>query len=152
MKMLVYSLVILLLVPCVFLALMSLTSRMPPAGLILNKLRPCPGSPNCVVSENETAASRIEPLLFGGAPEQAWDTLRQVVAQNGGTIQQDQDGYLWATFTSRIFRFVDDVECRLDSGRGAIHIRSASRVGHSDLGVNRKRVEKLRTAFADSLK
>jgi uncharacterized protein (DUF1499 family) len=148
MKIAVYSVLILVLVPCIFLALISVASREPKAGLAGGKLRSCPGTPNCVVSENETDASRIEPLLLEGAPEQAWAVLQQVVTQNGGTIRQNQDGYLWATFTSRIFRFVDDVEFRLDAARGMIQVRSASRVGHSDLGVNRKRVEELRTAFA----
>src|SRR5687768_8845261 len=141
MKTALYTLLALVLIPCMLLAIMSFTARTVKTGLVANKLRPCPDSPNCVVSENETAASRVEPLLFEGAPEQAWAVLRQVVTQNGGTIQQDQDGYLWTTFTSRIFRFVDDVEFRLDAARGVIHLRSASRVGHSDLGVNRKRVE-----------
>ncbi|MBP1699934.1 MAG: hypothetical protein H6Q41_5122 [Deltaproteobacteria bacterium] len=65
----------------------------------------------------------------------------------GGKIQKEQDGFLWATFTSRVFRFVDDVEFRMVSTAGMIYVRSGSRVGYSDLGVNRKRVEKLRTLF-----
>jgi uncharacterized protein (DUF1499 family) len=65
----------------------------------------------------------------------------------GGKIQEEHDGYLWTTFTSRLFRFVDDVEFRMVSTDGIIHVRSASRVGYSDLGVNRRRVEKLRTLF-----
>ncbi|MDQ6965890.1 MAG: DUF1499 domain-containing protein, partial [Mariprofundaceae bacterium] len=54
------------------------------------------------------------------------------------------DDYLHATFTSRLFRFVDDVELHRDAASGVVHIRSASRVGHSDFGVNRKRVEVIR--------
>jgi len=65
----------------------------------------------------------------------------------GGKIQEEHDGYLWATFTSRVFRFVDDVEFRMVPSDGIIHVRSGSRVGYSDLGVNRKRVEKLRAGF-----
>jgi uncharacterized protein (DUF1499 family) len=152
MKTVIYGLLALVLIPCMLLAIMSCTARTVKTGLAANKLPPCPESPNCVVSENETAVSRIEPLLFAGPPEQAWAVLRQVVVQNGGTIRQDQNNYLWTTFTSRIFRFVDDVEFRLDAGHGMIHVRSASRVGHSDLGVNRKRVEKLRLAFKEVLK
>jgi len=55
--------------------------------------------------------------------------------------------YLHAEFTSAVFRFVDDVEFLLDDAEKVVHVRSASRVGHSDLGVNRKRVEALREAF-----
>jgi uncharacterized protein (DUF1499 family) len=65
----------------------------------------------------------------------------------GGKIQEERDGYLWAMFTSRVFRFVDDVEFRMVPTDGLIHVRSGSRVGYSDLGVNRRRVEKLRARF-----
>jgi uncharacterized protein (DUF1499 family) len=65
----------------------------------------------------------------------------------GGKIQEEHEGYLWATFTSKVFRFVDDVEFRMVSADGIVHVRSGSRVGYSDLGVNRRRVEKLRTLF-----
>ncbi len=60
---------------------------------------------------------------------------------------QSSDTYLWATYTSRIFRFVDDMEFRLLPEKKTIHVRSGSRVGHSDLGVNRKNVERLRKQF-----
>lgn len=145
----VYALLMLILVPAAFLGLMSLTSREPKTGPVAGKLRACPDSPNCVVSENETPASRVDPLPFDGAPQQAWAALREAVERGGGVIREDRDGYLWATFTSRIFRFVDDVEFRMDAAGGVIHVRSASRAGYSDFGVNRKRVEKLRAAFAD---
>jgi uncharacterized protein (DUF1499 family) len=148
----VYTLIILILIPSVFLALKSLTSRTPKTGLVAGALRACPDSPNCVVSENETAASRVEPLRFEGAPGQAWIALRRAVERNGGAIREDRDGYLWATFTSRVFRFIDDVEFRLNAAGGVIHVRSASRAGHSDFGVNRKRVEKLRADFDAALK
>jgi uncharacterized protein (DUF1499 family) len=131
---------------------MSCTARVTKTGLVENKLQACPGTPNCVVSESETAASRIEPLVFQGSPGKAWEALKQAVEQAGGAIRQDQNGYLWATFTSKVFRFVDDVECRLDAERGVVHVRSASRVGHSDFGVNRKRIEKLRNTFDEALK
>jgi uncharacterized protein (DUF1499 family) len=147
MKTPVYIALALVLVPVVFLAFKSLTSPAPKIGLVAGKLRPCPNSPNCVVSENDTAVSRVEALPFEGAPDRAWGLLRQTVERNAGSIREDRDGYLWATFTSSIFRFVDDVEFRLDAARGVIHVRSASRAGYSDFGVNRKRVEKLRTAF-----
>ena len=65
----------------------------------------------------------------------------------GGSIQAEKTDYLAATFTSSIFRFVDDLEIRIDTGQEMIHLRSASRVGHSDGGVNRKRVELLKNSF-----
>ena len=69
----------------------------------------------------------------------------------GGQIEQDTGAYLWAAFRSKGYRFVDDLECRMDIDSKVIHVRSASRVGHSDLGVNRKRVEALRSKMAQQL-
>jgi len=120
----------------------------PDMGLVDGKLAPCPSTPNCVSSESSVGSSHVAPLSFNGTPEQAWETLRRAVEECGGKIKEDATPYLWATFTSRIFRFVDDVEFRMDARERVIQVRSASRVGYSDLGVNRKRVEKLRAAFA----
>ncbi len=62
-------------------------------------------------------------------------------------MEQGDDRYLWATFRSRVFRFVDDLELRLDEAGGVIHVRSAARLGYADFGVNRKRVVALRNRF-----
>ena len=69
----------------------------------------------------------------------------------GGSIQAEKADYLAATFTSSIFRFVDDLEIRIDTGQKMIHVRSASRIGHGDGGVNRKRVEHLENQFWGSV-
>ncbi len=130
-----------------FLTILSCASNPPKAQLVDGRLRTCPDSPNCVSSESDRASSRVEPLTFQGPPGKAWNDLKETIREMGGRIQEDRDGYLWATFTSRVFRFVDDVEFRMVSANGMIHVRSASRVGYSDLGVNRRRVEKLRTLF-----
>jgi uncharacterized protein (DUF1499 family) len=129
------------------LTVLSCASNPPKVQLVDGKLRPCPSSPNCVSSESDSASSRIEPLTFQCPPEKAWSALKETIREMGGKIQEEHDGYLWATFTSKLFRFVDDVEFRMVSSDGMIHVRSGSRVGYSDLGVNRKRVEKLRTIF-----
>jgi uncharacterized protein (DUF1499 family) len=128
---------------------MSCAGRRPPqTGLVRGQLRPCPSSPNCVSSEAEKDKSAwIEPLTFEGTPEDAWERLGAAVEKIGGKVQENKGNYLWATFTSTVFRFVDDLELRMDAENKVIHVRSGSRVGHSDLGVNRKRVEKLREAF-----
>ncbi len=116
-------------------------------GLIDGKLGPCPDSPNCVCSEYEGKVSRVEPLVFTGDPQSAWKNAREAVLDIGGNIEKEMDGYLWATFTSRLFRFVDDLELRMEKTSHNIHVRTASRVGYSDLGVNRERVQKLRKSF-----
>jgi uncharacterized protein (DUF1499 family) len=100
-----------------------------------------------VSSESDSPSSRAEPLTFKGPPEKAWSDIKETIREMGGKIQEEHNGYLRTTFTSRVFRFVDDMEFRMVSTDGMIHVRSGSRVGYSDLGVNRRRVEKLRTLF-----
>ncbi len=132
------------------LAYLSATAPVPPAGLVDGRLRPCPPTPNCVSSESSAPEARIEPLHFQGPPELAWADLRRTLTVMGGTVVREQDGFLWVTFTSRIFRFVDDVECRLVAAQGSIEVRSASRVGKGDLGVNRRRMDELRARFGQT--
>jgi uncharacterized protein (DUF1499 family) len=119
--------------------------------LVNGKLRACPGTPNCVSSESDNPIFNIAPIAFSGSPDQAWATLKLVVSEQGGAVQDEGKEYLWSTFTVPVFGFIDDVEFRLSTAEGVIHVRSASRLGISDLGVNRGRVEQLRTAFQKAL-
>jgi uncharacterized protein (DUF1499 family) len=115
------------------------------------QLPPCPNKPNCVSSQAppDDALHAIAPLACAGDPDAAWAKLRQAIGALPRTrIVMEEAGYLRAEATSLIFRFVDDLECSLDRTAGVIHLRSASRVGYGDLGVNRKRVERLRALFA----
>jgi len=117
-----------------------------PAGLA-----PCPSSPNCVSSLATDASHHVDPIPFTGNPAEAMRRLRAVIEAMPRTrIVSASDTALRAEFTSRLFRFVDDVDCIVDPAASAIQIRSASRVGYSDLGANRKRVEAIRTAFASA--
>jgi len=147
MNSIICILIVLFVISGVFLTVLSCASNPPKVQLIDGRLRPCPKSSNCVSSESDSTSSRIEPLTFQGTQEKAWGDLKETIRDMGGKIQEEHDGYLWATFTSKLFRFVDDVEFRMVSTDGIIHVRSGSRVGYSDLGVNRRRVEKLRTLF-----
>ncbi|MBW2693377.1 MAG: DUF1499 domain-containing protein, partial [Deltaproteobacteria bacterium] len=116
-------------------------------------LAPCPDKPNCVSSEaGEDADHQIAPLNYSGTDTgEAWSEIQQVIKELGGDVTVVEDEYIAATFASSIFRFVDDVECRLDAPQNRIHIRSASRVGHSDLGVNRKRTEAITRSFGEDV-
>ncbi len=127
----------------------SLTARRPDnLGVHDGRLAPCPGTPNCVCSQ-EDGVFAIQPISFEGDPDLAWQRLRTVLAAMPRTrIVKVNDSYLHAECTSLLFRFVDDLECLLDREAKLIHVRSASRAGRSDLGVNRARVEALRAAFA----
>ena len=121
------------------------------AGLVDGKLTPCLDSPNCVCSEfpEDTAHDHaIEPIqLPEGVDGMA--VMTSVIEDLGGTIQTSDETYLAATFRTKFFRFTDDVEVRLDAEAGVLHIRSASRAGYGDMGLNRERVEKIRAAFAE---
>jgi len=132
-------LTLLMLIPIV-LSIVSCT-RKPQLGLIHNQLLPCPSSPNCVCSEYPVQNGFIVPLRFTGHPDKAWLRARDTITAMGGRIAKDNKPYLHAVFTSRLFRFIDDLELRLDDTTGVIHFRSASRTGYSDMGVNRKRIE-----------
>ena len=121
-----------------------------PATLGVNQtghLAACPPSPNCVSSESADPAHAIDPLTFTGEPEAAFAALKQTIAAfpRHEVITETED-YLYVEFTSHWLGFVDDVEFYLDRAAHKIQVRSASRLGESDLGVNRQRVEAIRSA------
>ncbi|MDQ6954115.1 MAG: DUF1499 domain-containing protein [Mariprofundaceae bacterium] len=107
-------------------------------GLFNGALRPCPNSPNCVCSEAVEDLEHIIQPIKGN--QQTWWQLKNVVIAQGGVIQTEADDYMHAEFTTAIFHFVDDVEFHFDRTKQLIHMRSASRIGHADFGVNRKRI------------
>jgi uncharacterized protein (DUF1499 family) len=108
------------------------------------RLQPCPSSPNCVCSD-ATDGHGIEPIVIAGDAQMLWKRLQDYLAQQRGfTIKQVDDNYLRVEAKTRLLRFVDDVEFELRVGQGVIAVRSASRVGYSDLGVNRRRIERIR--------
>jgi uncharacterized protein (DUF1499 family) len=111
-------------------------------GLVL---KACPKKPNCVSSMAEDADHAVAPLTYTGSRAEAMERLKRVLAlQKRTTIVAEAEDYLHAEATSLIFRFVDDIEFSFPADEKIIHVRSASRVGYSDLGVNRKRVEEIR--------
>ena len=108
-------------------------------------LDPCPKSPNCVSSQATDRGHAIDPLRFSGDADSAWKTLKGILGGLERTaIVEESSTYLHVVSTSRIFRFVDDVEFVLEAAAGEIQVRSASRSGYSDMGVNRRRVEEIR--------
>jgi uncharacterized protein (DUF1499 family) len=117
-------------------------------GVRDGKLAACPNSPNCVSSQSTDAVHQIAPLTFNTTPEQAIANLKSIIQSLPRTtiITESQD-YLYAEFKSALMGFVDDVEFYLDRNANVIQVRSASRLGQSDLGVNRKRIETIRSKF-----
>ena len=116
----------------------------------MQSLTPCAKSPNCVSSQADPAdpVHWIEPLRFSDSAETAWRRLRDVLGAEPRTkILTVTDHHLHAEATTRMLRFVDDLEFLLEPEANVIHVRSASRIGYSDFGTNRRRVERLRRAF-----
>ena len=128
---------------------MSIWSRIfpPELGLVDGRLRPCPDRPNCVNSMDPAADKQIEPLAYVGDRAQTEAALRSAMTRIELVGVQQLGDYWQQTHTSLIFRFIDDIEVLFDDQNRVIHIRSASRVGYSDRGVNRARVEALREAL-----
>lgn len=114
-------------------------------GISNGKLAPCPNTPNCVSSQSTDAVHKIAPLTFTSSPQEAISNLKKIIESLPRTkiITESQD-YLYAEFKSALLGFVDDVEFYLDRNANVIQVRSASRLGQSDLGVNRQRIETIR--------
>lgn len=121
-------------------------------GVNNGKLASCPSSPNCVSSQSEDPQHKIEPLTYNTSAVAAMADLKKVIeSQERTTIISESPNYIYVEFKSKLMGFVDDVEFYLDEATKVIHVRSASRLGESDLGVNRNRIETIRAAF-DTLK
>lgn len=112
------------------------------------RLLPCPSTPNCVSSQASDEEHRVAPLAYSGSVDNAMNRLTAIIRSLPRTsVITDTGAYIHVEFTSSIFRFVDDVEFLADGSAGVIHVRSVSRLGTSDLGVNRKRVEEIRNRW-----
>jgi uncharacterized protein (DUF1499 family) len=138
----------------VFILLQGCSSIMPNLGVSNGKLAVCPDSPNCVSSQAQAEDTHyIEPIVLKGSSVEAHDKVLTVLESlKRVKVVVNEADYIHAEFTSAIFRFVDDVEFLFSeerSGEVVIDIRSASRVGHSDFGVNRKRMEAIRSKLQE---
>ena len=119
-------------------------------GLNNQLLSPCPGTPNCVSSQENNSQHGIQPITFEGSLELAKDRLNRVLNSMLATRIITQDVVYWhVEFTTHLLRFIDDVEFFFDGSQSRIHVRSASRQGYWDLGVNRRRVETIRSRFEE---
>lgn len=116
-------------------------------GLSNGHLGGCPASPNCVSSQS-TDFHNIAPLHYTTDREAALAKLLNVIkSQPNSEVIKAEDGYIYSEFTSKIMGYVDDVEFYAPPDQQIIEVRSASRLGESDLGVNRQRIETIRALF-----
>lgn len=122
-------------------------------GLKDGELAKCPDKPNCVSSMAKDKTHFIKPFMYTADFNKAKAALIETIkSQNRAIIISESENYIHAEFRSKIFRFIDDVEFLIDDRNKTIHLRSASRTGYSDMGVNRKRMEGLRVIFQQKMK
>ena len=146
MKLFLIVAVLLLGILLVFVVKAVQSQQAPDLGLVKEKLRPCPDKPNCVSSQANVDDTQhyIAPLALQA---HTWQALLNTINSMGGKLEYHDDHYLHATFRSSVFHYVDDLEAYIDSQQVQIHWRSASRVGYSDFGVNRKRCLRIAQAL-----
>jgi uncharacterized protein (DUF1499 family) len=125
----------------------------PAAEPSTRRLEPCSGRPNCVCSLVH-GARYIEPLAYHGSVTGVLARVRAILQSLPRVrIVESEPDYIHAEARSRIFGFVDDLEFMTDPQQPVVHVRSAARLGYSDFGVNRRRIEAIREqltrAFAD---
>lgn len=133
------------------LSLLVACSGSPPddLGVRDGRLSPCPPSPNCVSSQDADEEHRIAALPLAGNPEQTRTRLLELLASEPRVdVVEQQEHYLRAQFTSQVLRFVDDVEFLIQPQ--GVEVRSASRLGYADFGVNRARIEHLRQRLSET--
>lgn len=135
------------LLPLLFLVFGCSGERPKSIGTLDSIKLPCPASPNCVTSLHPQDEEHFMSPLKGVSLTHFQELVHRVEKRADAKIIKRNEGYLYAEFTSKLMKFVDDVEFSFDSTDKEIHFRSASRLGHSDLGVNEKRIKELTTGL-----
>ena len=132
----------------VFVLLTGCAGEIPKLGVVTGKLMQCPTKPNCINSQVSDDEHFIEPIISNKNPLQTKEQLIKILNDTKNSIiKEATNDYIRVEFVSTVFGFVDDVEFYFptkNSKKVIVHVRSASRVGHSDFGVNRKRIEEIR--------
>lgn len=119
-------------------------------GIQDGKLAPCPKSPNCVCTQADDKGHAIEPIHFTCSTDEALKFAKEaLLSMPRIALVEEGPSYLRATATTLLMRYVDDVEIYCDSTNQVLHFRSASRLGYSDMGANRKRMEGFRRRFEE---
>lgn len=115
------------------------------------KLAPAGKKPNVASSFENSGYAAIDPIAFSGDPNAAMDQLEAIISAAPLTqVVEKRNGYLHVECATKLLGFVDDLELLCAPEDNVVHVRSASRLGYSDLQVNRKRIEQLRKAFSSS--
>ncbi|MBA7533940.1 hypothetical protein ES705_26186 [subsurface metagenome] len=127
---------------------MDIKTSKKPIGIIDGKFHPCPKSPNCVSTQSTDEKHRMEPIQYSSTVDEAKGKIKNIITSFKRTkLITETENYLHFEFRTATFKFVDDVEFYLDDKEKLIHFRSAARMGWSDMGVNRKRMRKIRELY-----
>lgn len=135
----------------ILMSLVSGCSGNPPSerGVEGGVLSPCPPRPNCVSTMSLEERHTVSPLRYNVSHDRVAGRIEDILKQMDGVfIKEVRSTYIWAECSSKMFGFVDDLELYFPKEEPVIHVRSAARTGYYDMGVNRKRVEKLRELLA----
>jgi len=125
-----------------------MTKSKKPIGIVDGKLHPCPKSPNCVSTQAIDEKQKMEALNYSGSLEDAKVKIVNIInSLKRSKIITNEENYIHIEFRTATFRFVDDVEFLFDDKEKVIHFRSRARMGYSDMGVNRKRMEEITRLF-----
>lgn len=152
-KMMISVIIAAILIIVVVLALAKNNTVPPNLGVKEGTLAPLPDSPNAVSSQTDQADKRVAPFPYSGTIEQTKSLVKKATAEFGGAqIIAEKPDYLHLVFTVPFIPFKDDVEFFFSEKERVVHYRSASRVGYSDMGVNRKRYERLRKLYEQAAK
>ncbi len=135
----------------VFMAILSRFVKRPAnLGVANGKLAACPNSPNCVSTQSADPVHQINPLPYTTTPAEAQAKLVGIIrSMERAEVIHEEPGYIYAEFRTKGMGYVDDVEFAFDPETQVIHFRSSARLPYSDWGVNRKRMEAIRTAFTE---
>lgn len=152
MLVLIASLILFILLYFIYLSIKSHSGSAP--GLINQKLSPCPDTPNCINSEFKNDTTHfIDALPYQNQSiADVNQLIKDTIQKTGGHITIANNDYIAATYSSKLFRYIDDVEVRIDKEHKTIHFRSASRVGHSDFGANIKRIGLIKNELKKKLR
>ncbi len=119
-------------------------------GIVDGKFYPCPNTPNCVSTQALDNQHKIDPIQYSGSLSEAKEKIVKIInSLKRSKIITDKENYIHAEFRTATFRFVDDVEFLFDDSDKVIHFRSRARLGYSDMGVNRKRMENIRNIYVN---
>lgn len=148
MKYLFFFIVILILGAAARPGISYLSKNKARTGLSDNQFIACPDTPNCVSSMTADNAHKIEALSLSDNPALSLDSIAALIKQQTNTqIVTLESGYLHATYKTKVLGFIDDVEMLQLPQSDVIEVKSASRLGRSDFGINRKRIEELRNTL-----